>query len=115
MGGAVADEHRGEHIHGGVFQLGQCHLAALLAGAANAAHHAAKGTRPLAVLQQDANRLLQVIRPPFGGGIVQRHAEIPHGGAGQPLFDHLPRSQPVRKGDHAEIMGQRCAQHGGTA
>ena len=23
--------------------------------------------------------------------------------------------EPVRKGDHAEIMGQRCAQHGGTA
>ena len=67
------------HIYGGVFQLGQRHLAALLAGAANAAHHTAKGPRSLAVWQQDANRLLQVIRPPFGGGIVQRHAEIPHG------------------------------------
>ena len=47
VGGAVADEHRGEHIHGGVFQLGQCHLAALLAGAANAAYHTAKGTRTM--------------------------------------------------------------------
>ena len=78
---------------------------------ADVAHKAADGVGAFAVFQQDAHRLCQIVRPALGGGIVQRNAEISHGGAGQPFLDDLPRGQSVGKGNNAEIVRQRCTQH----
>ena len=109
--GGVADVHGGKHIHRSVFQLGKAQNAGSLTLPANVAHDAADGIGAFAVFQQNAHRLCQIVRSALGGGIVQRNAEIPHGGASQPLLNDLPRGQPVGKGNDAEIVRQRCAQH----
>lgn len=109
--GGVADVNGGEHIHRCTFQLGKAQNTGGLTIPADVAHKAADGVGAFAVFQQDAHRLCQIVRPALGGGIVQRNAEISHGGAGQPLLNDLPRGQPVGKGNNAEIVRQRCTQH----
>ena len=72
---------------------------------ANVPHIAAEGVRGFAVRQQDVHGPAQIVRAALGGGIVQRQREIALSGAGQPLFDDLPRRETVRQRDDAEIVG----------
>ena len=58
---------------------------------------------------------MQVVGAAFGRRVVERQAEIPRRGAGQPLFNDGPRRQPVRQRNYTKIMCQRRTQHRGPA
>ena len=78
---------------------------------ANVPHRTAEGVRGFAVRQQDVHSPAQIVRAALGRRIVQRQCEIALSGAGQTLFDDLPRRETVRQRDDAEIVGQRRTQH----
>ena len=65
--------------------------------------------------QQDIARHAEIVRAALAAGVIKHDAEIRLGGAREPLFDLLPRRQPVAQTDDGKVVRERRAEQRAAA